>query len=354
MIRSAFLLCAAAVAATSFGCAPLVTPPPPPLVGLAVACTADSLLGKVSYLTIAFDPGPGKTAPGGVALPGGSTYAADLAAAFAAASPAFQQQLCALDRVYVNAATCTSTTECFGSSWGWRQSSNMLGQGRIVALSSGLWAYKTNQPPFPGQGPYSSYESDLMQSVMPLAGAHYANANVDTFAMTLLAALAHEVGHIRWYDLVAANGTDPASFCGGTFFQNAWNGRIRPPRWRTLLTAPERLRLWGNGPNWPNMHKRPPHVRDIDNLDNSPRRAQLIRDLFAAGQPWASAFAAVSPDEDFVETYKFKVLTTASTPLTSAKITVPGAPPDADIAADYANGIKPDLQTKVSCIPASL
>jgi hypothetical protein len=72
---------------------------------------------------------------------------------------------------------------------------------------------------------------------------------------------------------------------------------------------------------------------------------------------WASLFAAMSPDEDFIETYKFKVLTDGSggSPLTSATITVPhgmsgGSDGTANIVADYHNGARAELTAKVGCI----
>ena len=38
---------------------------------------------------------------------------------------------------------------------------------------------------------------------------------------------------------------------------------------------------------------------------------------------WASMFATVSPDEDFIETYKLSVLATAQTPLGSLVVSLP-------------------------------
>jgi hypothetical protein len=59
----------------------------------------------------------------------------------------------------------------------------------------------------------------------------------------------------------------------------------------------------------------------------------------------------MSPDEDFVETYKFEILTTAKTPLTSVLITVPST--TANIVVDYFSGGKSELARKVGCIPVS-
>jgi hypothetical protein len=355
MIRVTSLLCAGVVIlATSFACAPAQTPPPPP-PPMAAACNVNTFLGKVRLLSVPFAPAPGAAAPNGTPLPTNSPYSQGLIDAFNTASGAFQQQLCKLDQVYINQSICSDPDKCPvpGDSWGWSQSKPTIGKGRILALSAGLWSYATHQTP------YADYETDLMQSVMPLSGANYSGANVEGFPLVVLSALAHEMGHILWYEVVThypgATRTyaDPKSFCNGAFFQTSWSLVTAPPQWRVLLTPAQRYRFWGRT-NWPNMHKLVPHVRDIDNPGTS-IRAQLIYGLFAASQPWPSAFGAVAPDEDFVETYRFKILTSElNTPVTSVTITIPippNGPAQANVAADYTKGLKPDLGTKVKCVP---
>jgi hypothetical protein len=364
MIRSALLLCAGIIIAACFACAPV----PPPSLSAAAAreeCTADTFLGKVEILSTSFMPMPGETAPDAPKITKDSQYYDGLKGAFDTASRPFQQQLCALDRVYVYEAGCTDNGhECpgFGDSWGWLQSSNKLGQGWIVAISSGMWAYATDPMP------YSHYETDLMHSVMGLDGAYYWGAfscvapgscrNIDTLPLALMGALAHEIGHILWYEKL---GESPNDFCNGGFFPLSWVTPVHPApldsnghRWRHFLSPTERGKLKNTG-RWLDSHKRWPHVTDIDNSRNRYYTAYLIEQLFTPTEPWASAFAAVSPDEDFVETYKFKVLTTANPPLTSVTITLPthGVPSYVNVARDYADGKKSDLSAKVACIPDS-
>jgi hypothetical protein len=352
MIRSASLLCAGIIIIlTSFTSAPAQTPPPPPVA----VCNAATFLGNVQVLSTPFAPSPGAPAPQGAPLSPNSPYTQGLFNAFNTAAPAFQQQLCNLDRVYINQAICANPDNCPvpGDSWGWAQSRPNVGKGHIVALSAGLWSYASHPTP------YADYETDLLQTMLPLPGANYSAANVDNFSLVLLSALAHEMGHILWYVAVTPYphgqpAPDPKDFCNGTFFPVSWSLVTAPPQWRVELTPAQRYRLWGRT-NWPNLHRFAPHVRDIDNSGILPYRQQQIYGLFAANQAWPSAFGTVSPDEDFVETYRFKILTSElTTPVTSVTITIPmsQAPPGiANVAADYARGLKPDLAAKVRCIP---
>src|SRR6185503_14535365 len=53
--------------------------------------------------------------------------------------------------------------------------------------------------------------------------------------MTVLAALAHEFGHVFWYDTfrpVPGGAYDFSTFCGGTFYVNSWQAVNPPPIWR--------------------------------------------------------------------------------------------------------------------------
>ena len=353
MIRNPLIPAAAILAAACFAC----VPPPssgPVLVGASVAssatCNPGNFQSKVSYLTTAFQPRLGASRPPTGALPnpsGAPDYAADLGKAYCAASDAFRQQLDSLDYVYINAVACAASADCFAESWGWRRSQTTGGPQRIIALSSGFWT-----GPHP-RAAYSVYETDLAESILPPStGVSFQNANVDDFATTLVAALAHEMAHIRYYDLVGSN---PANYCSNKFYNTVWNQPVQPPpAWRRLLTLTERDYLRSHG-QWPNSHKSPPHFADIDHpgLGGTPRN-QLIFQLLAQSQPWASLFAATAPDEDFIETYKFKVLTTAVNPLKSVVISIAGITNTANIVADYVGGYKTDLATKVGCIPNSL
>jgi hypothetical protein len=374
MIRSALILSATLLAAVCFAC---VLPPPAPgaVHGLTTtACSsantpaenAAAFANKAAngYLTSPAAIYPGAPLPVSSALPqpgsGTPDYSQGLMNAFLAASTAFRQTLCTLDAVYVSAVQCTNQP-CFEQSWGWWQSKPNTPNGRIVALSTGLW----------NEASYSSYETDLTRSLLPSnVVVNYSNASycssptvcnsIDTPTIALLAALAHEVGHIAWYFQVPSS--SPTSFCGGNFFTGWVASTVTPPpQWRDLLSAAARDQISSNGNGkWPYVHQ--PHSPQIDSIDHpGPGDQAAGKSVYALlyngtppsyPQPWASFFAALSPDEDFVETYKFAVLTTAAVPLNSVAIAVQGYG-TANIAQDYSAGNRPDLTTKVGCVSIS-
>lgn len=368
MMRHALLLGAGVFAALSFACTPVGTSPPPPVAGFlpppppSPSCTAADFLGKVSFLTTppAISQG-GPSATPGTSLP--SSYVAGLTAAFNAAPPAFQQVLCragalpppgvtpdiGLDLVYVIGS---------GTSEGWWHQTSTGGHQRIVELSStSLWSSN-----------YSGYETALTQSLLPLSGITYTNANIDNVAGTaLLAALAHEVGHIRWYEWGLSN---PATYCGGGFFSgwDATRTRFQPPPvagggyYREFLNPAARNRV---RPTPPPPPPGPPHQGypyfhafgggpQIDDVDNTPHGASqnaMLRNLLwpPGTSVWPSLFAALSPDEDFVETYKLKVLLNASPPLNSVSLGIPPFMP-MNIPQELAANSRPRLASKLTCI----
>jgi hypothetical protein len=358
-------------AALSFACTPIVTSPASLVAGspfLPSSCTATDFLNKVSFLTNppVISQG-GLSATPGTALP--SSYVAGLTGLFNAAPSAFQQVLCragaspplgvapdiGLDLVYV-IGSCTGPT-CFGSSEGWWHQTSTGGHQRIVELSSSLWSYN-----------YSGYETALTQSLLPQSGITYTSANIDNVnGMALLAALAHEVGHIRWYEWGLSN---PVSYCGGGFF-GGWDAsrtRFQPPPmasggyYREFLDLAARNKVRPTPPPPPPgpPHQGYPYVHgsgggpQIDDIDNTPHGASqnaALRNLLwpPSTSPWPSLFAALSPDEDFVETYKLKVLLAASPPLNSVSLGIPPFNP-LNIPQDIASNSRPQLASKLSCI----
>ena len=295
---------------------------------------------------VAYDPS--SLAPPPQGAPVGQPYAADLDRAFASAPPAFQARLCALDGVFIDTTPCPDVRACLGHAWGLRVRNPSAGQGRYIGIPAALWA---------GRPAYSEFANHLLHELVPLPTVGYSRGNpgADTFATTLLAALAHEMGHVRWYDIIdpgRVGATNLNAFCGGHFFAS-WNGGAAgvhtPPPWRRLLTFSERQKQ-----PLPDTHRSGFHVRHLDNAVGTPvYAADLFDQLYMPAAPWASFFAAVSPDEDFAKTYKFKVLTSASPPLTSLPMTIRGTGGvyRENIPAAYFQGQKPELATKVTCIP---
>jgi hypothetical protein len=219
------------------------------------------------------------------------------------------------------------------NSWGYRA---WKSRTTHIAISAALWGRTC---PDGSAYAYHCFESDLLAGLLKWPAAppppRYAAANpaADTFDMTILAALAHEVGHVHWYEVMKAdhpgpgNGYNPNLFCGGTFFVNSWQTPIHriPPVWR------------GFGDR-DNSHFKPPEIATIDADITRKDWLQAAGDLdwlYQPTQPWASFFGALSPDEDFVETYKLYVLTNAQSgpvanegPLTSLPITFVTGPPE--------------------------
>jgi hypothetical protein len=362
MQRSALLIGAGIVAALAVSC---TLAEPGPAAAQPLTCDPTIFLSKVGYYSDAsFYPRHNGPLPTTSTLPTG--YLGGLGDAFCAAPAGFQQVLTSLDGIYINAAACTSGSNCFDASWGWlrKKGGSTL---RLVALSSSLW-----------NNDYETYEKLLTQAILPQSGIYYSNAQscttagvcspVNTVATALLAALAHEVGHIRWFDWV---NNSPANYCNPNFFSQSWTQPYHQPPagaaggyWRELLTPGNRNHLRHG--DFLDRHLNPPQIDDIDNLaPGSVAQNQAIYQLLvppmSGPSPWASLFAAMSPDEDFVETYKFKVLTdnytsTASRhPLTSVWITVPngqsaGSDGTVNIVGAYRIGTRANLAAKVGCI----
>jgi hypothetical protein len=307
------------------------------------------------------------------ATPTPSAMVADLSQAFAIAPQSILKQLCGLDGIFVNTNDCNpfdyTADVCSGSltpkqvtedSWGYREGpwqfppSTPPGHyGRYIAISAGPWSTATSHAP-----PYSGYEQMLLNQLLPWPSgatppAYGAAASADTPAMAVLAALAHELGHVLWYDNfrpTAGGPYDFDTFCDGTFFAGSWRHVDQPPLWRQF-GAPQNSHVLSD----PNVAD---NVADIALAlvhRNPGLAADLLHRIYMTKGRWASLFAAFSPDEDFVETFKFYVLTKTTTPLTSLPITITAQqiaktqPPD-DIPKDYTNNLKRLLSRKVTCV----
>src|SRR5205085_2113470 len=140
----------------------------------------------------------------------------------------FQDVLSSLNSVWINTATCGTWDQCFSESWGWwrrvarhpvRHRTPLFRHERIVGLSASLWSTT-----------YSGYETVLTQGILSQSGIFYSQIQpVDDLATALLAALAHEVGHIRWFEWGVnsdpVNFCNPATFCATTIgnFFGGWS-----------------------------------------------------------------------------------------------------------------------------------
>jgi len=359
MKQNGFVRSVLVVILACFACAP---PPPAPPGAPAVAprlttayCDApsntDRFLSHVHYTV--FTPAyPYTMVPSIDPASLDGNIQDDLTAAFNSAPLLFQQQLCQLTGIFINWAGCTNHTpgscgslnvQMINNSWGFRTISSS--PQRYIATSLGLWQSGGHALPF------SQYETMRLQALLQQLSSNAANwsnppppqfvqAVPDTPGTTVLAALAHEFGHVFWYDKFVPNPgggvTEYACKNGGTFYPpNSWSRRPPPDRWI----------------NFGQVRDRTPVVKPLKDFLDSSRFAQAGDALHAiySDKRWESALAAFSPDEDFVETQEFLVLTNANPPLQHLMIQIYGATtfPPYDIVADIQN--KPELMRKMAC-----
>jgi hypothetical protein len=152
-----------------------------------------------------------------------------------------------------------------------------------------------------------------------------APSNTNTPEAAMLAVVAHELGHILLADTNADgagpqghtrpcpppdnSGPMPKKSCFGVDFLAAVAGR----GWQQGRFNPRRWVKFGNGNG--NKHNKA-SIKTIDDLRaeaassaNDTTTTSDIKEIY--DKDFVSVFAAVSPEEDFVETYKYRVLTDA-------------------------------------------
>jgi hypothetical protein len=183
--------------------------------------------------------------------------------------------------------------------------------------------------------------------------------------MTVLAVLAHEVGHVFWYDafVIKADGSpnpggaaDFSQFCGGTFYTPGVTpgGVGQQGSWLLPPTVPDYRWVSFGQPR--NYHK--PDDVDMTELNfdlnhgKYSEAGDLLHGIYSGVQNgrWASALAAFSTDEDFVETFQLFVLMHARTPLQHSRVKISGtrAQPYLD-DIPYTFSLKPELVRKSHC-----
>lgn len=158
----------------------------------------------------------------------------------------FKEDLCGLDGLFIIQNACASPKNCTpldvtNYSWGFREHPPQISQGttpgRYIATSQQLWQG--------GQAPiFSSYQTQRLQQLLNWTIAStkppvYQTATPNTTTMSVLASLAHEFGHLYWWDLfVTTPGgpADPDNCCNGQFYSNSWQYPVGVPsnRWITF------------------------------------------------------------------------------------------------------------------------
>jgi hypothetical protein len=159
--------------------------------------------------------------------------------------------------------------------------------------------------------------------------------------VTVLVVLAHEAGHVLWFDVFVPQPGGPfnaSNFRGGRFYTRAvWpNVAVPSGRWvdfgEQLPNQPRKLDYAGTLQS---------HLSRANFRQASGGLRSMFHDAEAAG-----ALATFSPVEDFVEAYEWHVLLSAKPPLTDLTIRIPSYPP-----YDLVRGIasKPGLRRKIAC-----
>jgi hypothetical protein len=285
----------------------------------------------------------------------------DINSAFALAPSSFQTQLNNLKCIFIYScasAPCSAPEMADPStaSFGWRERADQISSGNagseFVAISLGLWSV-----PQSGSSTLLLPTLDVYENGILAALLNWTSANPPTFASgvitnriyTVLAALAHEYGHVLWYDTFrpkVGGAYDFTTFCDGRFYTDSWKDVEPPPKWR------EFGQVQGEHKIYDVQTADVLNAMNQGNLTTQHGAGDLIYRVYDTAGPWASLFASFSPDEDFVETFKFRTLVNATTPVTSLPITITGsASHQADVFSDQAAGRKPILKLKTDCFP---
>jgi hypothetical protein len=288
-------------------------------------------------------------------------YWNDLVAAFTAATPTFKDNLCSLDGVFVVQNTCAAVgctpNDVIGNSWGFRQ--KVPQPKRYIATSATLWQS--------GSAPvFVDYENMRLLAALqrldpngafwfnlPNSKPIFSSASPNTSAMTVLAVLAHEYGHVLWYDKFVVNPdgspnpggevyiqpNSPALFCNGSFYTaRSWsNINVPSARW---INFGERLQNQILTPDdYAGLLK-----ADLSNADFGQAGSRLS--TIALDRDLAGTLAAFSPVEDFVEIYEWFQLLSANPRLTDLVIRI-GRLPEINIVRWIAS--KPGVKRKMAC-----
>jgi hypothetical protein len=181
MIRRLLRLCVGLALAA---CLANIPAPPASFAPMAAVAEPACAFDKITMLPSNFDPTRARGTPVG-AGPIPQNIQDDLTAAYKLAPTFFQKQLCGLDGVFITRGA---------DSWGFR---NISDGKRYLAVSQALWK--------DGAAPkYGEYQTSVIHRLLHgWAGPVHSqkpDAAEDGSAVTVLAALAHEFGHILFYD----------------------------------------------------------------------------------------------------------------------------------------------------------
>jgi len=340
MIRRVLLTAAGLFTAVCVACAPApVTPLHPPLMPPQLACAYDN----IGMLPAEFaNPKTPYFTPVASGTPR-ANIVTDVRQAVALAPPFFQDRLCHLDGIFI--------TPRGGESWGVR---NPETGKKYVALSEDLWSTDL----WPGGAPpdLATYEKRVIQRLINWDGPNYTPPSNDP-AMTVLDVLAHEYGHVLFYDTFVSppkttpQFNNPHLFCGGEFYKLAWQQDTLPRSaitWRNYTDDNAGLHLGDDI-----------QIHEIEAALPTPAgKGNLLGWFYSESGPpgqrnghgrWASLFAGFTPDHDFVETFKLFVLMKSHRPLTTLDLTIPTSAGNRHYNIPASCSARSALKSKLTC-----
>src|SRR5215472_627764 len=244
-VRTTMLAGVGALVLGIFACAPAPSqapppappPPAPPMPFAREQCglstNATPFLRNLRMLSN-YNPDPNQ--PGGKHAPVGTSpvpemYCTALANAYNAADRSLKDALDSLTNTFIvqNQDSCAGAEYC---SWGYIDKLSGDGTHTYIGLSSALW----NSDGTPKFSTYSAFAEQTVRTL--LLGANFnpisIQADPDGPSLALIAALAHEMGHIKWWaDGVQTSACQDSVVAGNTSFASiAWSNAQNTPAWR--------------------------------------------------------------------------------------------------------------------------
>jgi hypothetical protein len=250
------IYCIGVVCALITACGPVVTQapvggaPPPSLTCDSNSTGAQFVAAKVYKLSAGFNPKLGLAPTSAEILENVSTgdpYYQVLTDAFSAAPPFFKDNLCSLTQVFIVQNNCTGSctpADLINNSWGLR-AYQTAGAPKYIATSQQLLLMALSLGDFETQR--LMYMLSQFVSTGAAVWTHHPTylatlpTSNDPFAFTVLAAFAHEYGHVLWYDTFVSqpggNIDHLATFCQG---KNKYNSFYPPGHWDKISLSNNR------------------------------------------------------------------------------------------------------------------
>jgi hypothetical protein len=310
------------VSASSAQAAERPRPSEPPSSHFQGSCDSDPdgkrFAEKACYTTY----NPGKAGFGAAYHPPGCDKSGELTArqketlakAYARAPDYVKAKLCRLTKLFV-----THSTDGAWVSWGfWEGADRPPGKGIYVAIS---------ERDLGSEQSFTDAENKTVDALLGRADGRRSSSRLPSLRtsapaepdLAVLGVLTHELGHALLAD-TNADGTDPRhprrqvsgpptskcfedAFLGASWDANRFHRNMR--RWVAF------------GDQYHNSQKNPDAGHNLDRLRIAARRGRIdlandaITNVYRSKE-FISFFASVSPEEDFVETYKYKVLADAA------------------------------------------